>query len=200
MTDFQNRLEILLGGCREPIPPRFYRTFEGRPFDACTYCHAPLLAAGKTYTISKLYNGDQLQVEIAICRSCQAQLKEGYSRESLDALRAIYSEIYLQRRLDILYHTAASEDRAARMLAQCALCSAPRDGLGAFFEYALCQGDELVYYTHPSMMCEQCALHVHSSLSEQTKEHKRRFVQEQFGFPPPDSGVEAERVRLWMVG
>jgi hypothetical protein len=203
MTNFQKRLEIMLGNCREPIPLRFYRTFEDELFDVCGYCGSPLLDADLYYTIAKVFFEGQLREEIAVCRNCQSGMKEGYSIESLSALKSIYSETYLQRRLEILYRTGADEDRVANMLAQCSICSAPRDESTTYIEYALCMRTDLVFYTHPSMVCEKCALHIYNSLSEQTKEHKRRFMQEHFGFPPPDSSVQeedAKKLPIWLLG
>ena len=130
-------------------------------------------------------------------------MKNGYSAESLNTLKSIYSETYLQQRLEILYQTDGSEDRVANMLARCSICSAPRDEFATYFEYALCMQNELVFYTHPSMVCEKCTLHIYNSLSPQTKEHKRRFMQEQFGFPPPGSSLQesdAETLHLWLPG
>ena len=203
MTDFLKRLEIILGDCREPIPPRFYRTFEDKPFDVCAYCRTSLFVVDTTYTIAKVYSNGQLQEEIAICRNCQSQMKEGYSAESLNTLKSIYSQAYLRQRLEILYHTNVGEDRVTKMLAQCSICSKPRDEFATFFEYAMCQGNELVFYTHPNMVCENCTLQIYESLSEQTKEHKRRFMQEHFGFPPPGSShqeSDVEKLYLWLLG
>lgn len=203
MTNTQKRLEIILGKCREPIPPRFYRTFEDQLFDVCSFCHTSLLTVDAYYTISKFYSEGQPIEEIAICRNCRSGLKEGYSAESLNALKSVYSDAYLLRRLEILYQTDAEEDRVARMIAQCSICSAPRDESATYFEYALCKRNELVLYTHPSMVCEKCTLQVYNSLSEQTKEHKRRYMQEYFGFPPPSSNLyksDTEKIHLWLLG
>jgi hypothetical protein len=194
MTDLQKRLEIVLGACREPIPARFYRTFEDKQFDMCVYCHAPLLAIDTQYTIAKFYSRGELKEEIAVCRNCQSQMKEGYSAESLNTLKSIYSEAYVRQRLDILFQAEAGEDRVARMLAECSICSTPKDEVAASFEYALCQGNELVLYTHPSMVCDKCTLRIYDSLSEQTRDHKRRFMEEHFGFPPSGSKVRESDV------
>lgn len=203
MTDYQKRLEIIFGDCRETIPPRFYRTFEDKPFDMCDYCRASLLTVDLYYIIAKIYSKGKLREEIAICRGCQSQMKEGYATESLNTLKSIYSETYLRRRLEILFQTDAGEDRVAKMLAQCSICSAPRDEFVTYLEYVLCQKNEMVFYTHPSMVCEKCTLNIYNSLSEQTKEHKRRFMQDLFGFSPSGSSFQdsdAERLPIWLLG
>jgi hypothetical protein len=197
-----SRLEIILGGCREPIPARFHRTFEGSLFDSCGYCHALLLTGDTYYTICKLYSGGQLQAEIAVCRACQSQLKQGYSQESLHALKTIYSEDYSHRRLGILFEIREGEDRVKKMLAHCSICSTPREEIETYFEYALCEQNQLVFYTHPSLVCEACTLRIYNSLSEQTRDHKRRFMQEHFGFPPPGSDTlkaDVHLSKLWLL-
>ena len=54
------RISNLLHGSRGPIPELFYRTFEGTPFDVCTYCGTQLRSPEILYRISKLFcEGDE---------------------------------------------------------------------------------------------------------------------------------------------
>jgi hypothetical protein len=186
-NNFLKSLEIILGLCREPIPSRFYRTFEDELFDTCSFCHAPLLAENRTYTIAKFYSDDELQEEIVICRACSSELKQGYSGKSQQVLKQLYNAEYEKRRLGVLLRAGECENKVALMTSSCALCSGSKSEHPEYFEYALCKGDEIIFYTHPSMICLKCAIQVHENLSPATKDHKHRFFEEHFGFPPSDS-------------
>lgn len=190
MVDPIPRLEILLGLLREKIPTRFERTFEGRPFDTCSYCGKPLRAPDCYYLVTKYYSQGELQAEVAICQSCRQGMKLGYSQESLRALEQIYGADYQARRFEVL-EAAGAEERIEKMLANCALCGRSRAELETWFEYALCEGEELIFLTQPSMVCEACTIRVNDQLSEETRRHKRRFFDQHFGFPPPE-GVREE--------
>jgi hypothetical protein len=188
--DDEKRLRIVLGTCREPVPARFHRSFAEEPFNSCEYCRQPLRVPGTLYTISKYYAEEALRQEIAVCRRCSSALKAGYSEKSLLVLKNTYNREYVNRRVQILLQAGDGDDRTSLMTACCSLCHRPREQLAEYLEYALCEGDELIYYTHPSVVCAQCTMRLYNSLSIQTREHKRRFFQEQYGYPPPGTSAD----------
>ena len=192
MVDPIPRLEILLGLLREKIPTRFERTFEGRPFDTCSYCGQSLRTPESYYLVTKYYSQGELQAEVAICQSCRRGMKLGYSEASKHALEQIYGADYQAQRFEIL-ETAEREERLERMLATCALCGQSRSELETWFEYALCEDEELIFITHPSVICEACTIRINDQLSEETRRHKRRFFEQHFGFPPPEGMREEWR-------
>lgn len=52
-----------------PIPTQFLRTFEGMPFQACSFCNRLLLDPGLLpYRIVKFSQGGELRQELAICQ------------------------------------------------------------------------------------------------------------------------------------
>lgn len=192
--DIEKRLEILFGLCREAIPRRFYRAFEDKLFDACSYCRRPLLIEGLRYLIMKYYAGSDLLQEIAICHQCSLDLKRGYSNESRQALQAIYDNKYVQRRLSILFDAEENDDRVALMTSHCSICLIGKEAIQEHFEYTYCENNNIVFYTHPSIVCDKCTLQIYNSLSEQTRDYKRRFFENHFGFPP-HSGLQKEPIR-----
>ena len=190
VNEIEKRLEIILGLCREHIPIRFYRTFEDRLFDTCSYCHKPLLMDDTIYLIAKYYSGGELREEIVFCRTCSSQLRQGYSSESQQMLKQLYNAEYVRKRLKMLVEASENDDKVELMTSFCALCSINRTEAIEYFEYALCKGDEIMFYTHPSMICSKCTIQVYDRLSTQTKDHRHRFFEEQFGFPPSDSWLK----------
>jgi hypothetical protein len=190
MNDIERRIEIVMGMCREKIPVRFYRTFEDRPFDTCGYCHKSIRVENTWYLIMKYYAEHELKAEIAICNDCSSELKQGYSEESKLALRKIYSNEYVNRRLQILFQAEEGDDKTTLMTSKCAICNEDREFVSEYFEYAHCVGEAIVFYTGPSMICDRCTMKIYDSLSSQTKDHKSRFFQKHFGFPPPGTNLE----------
>jgi hypothetical protein len=189
VDDLEKLLEGLAGGWREKVPPQFYRTFEGQSFGTCDYCHQPLIVPGAGYMIHKFYAQGELQRETAMCRDCRNRLQEQYSPESRQHIQRMFSFTPDDRRLEIA--AQAGVDRASQMTSHCLLCGTPKSALAAYFEYAYCQADEIVYFNHPMMICDQCTLRVYVGLSEATKEVRRRFYTEHYGLPP--SGHFSER-------
>jgi hypothetical protein len=180
-------LESILTAWREPLPPRYHRTFEEKPFDACDFCGAPLLQPPARYTVIKVFADGELRQELAICDACADSLEEGYSDESRRATAQLLAGIPATHRLRIA--SGGGPDRAERLTRTCLLCGAPRDAAPAYAEYATCQGADILYHVYPIVICEPCILRINDALSEKTRENWRRFYDDHFGFPP--SGVPA---------
>gem|GEM_PF-2402583 len=179
-------MNIVLGLSREKIPLKFQREFEGKPFENCEYCRTPLQVEGKRYLVFKYYVGGELRQELAVCHACRTELKNGYSEESKATLKKIYNDAYVAGRLEILFQLNENDNRYLAMTEKCALCQTLKIELSEFFEYAWCEGDELVYYTQPSLICSKCAQSVYNQLSAETKDHKRKFYEKHYGYPPPN--------------
>lgn len=193
----------MFGLVKESVPARFQRTFEGRPFDTCDYCRTSLRAQGVRYLVMKYHDDSELRSELAVCRACSTTLKQGYSAESKESLKQVYDQVYVEKRLNILVHADPEADLATLMTSQCSLCGVPRGQVSEWFEYALCEGEQLIYYTHPSMVCAACSFKVYNSLSAESKEQKRRFFEQHFGYyPPGGQSIDAQnRTRsLWLMG
>ena len=184
-------LEAALNPVREPLPVRYHRTFEDRPFDSCDYCHKPLLVPYAGYVITKLVIEGELRQEIAMCTACHQGLTQRYSDESRAVLDRTFSGIMLARRQAV--PPAGGSGRVEVMTRHCLLCGVDRAKTTAYVEYAACESNEIVYGEFPYMLCEQCLRAVHMSLSEQTREERGRFDKEHFGFPPPGAPAR-ERV------
>lgn len=166
------------------VPRQFYRQFEDRPFDACDFCRKFLLADGVGYSVHKYYAAGELKQEFAVCDECSDGLRRSYSKESLQTLDDTFgmARTLSEQRARILL--LKQPDKVERLTRHCLLCGAAKDQVPGYIEDAYCDGEEIVYWTFPLMICEPCAIKVHESLSLETKEVRRRFFTRHFGYPP----------------
>jgi len=191
LDELFDQIERMLASVRVPIPLQFFRTFEDRPFETCDFCAKGLGEAGSQYMIVKDYSGGELRQEVSLCSETLDGLRSCYSQESLRSMETWYSpELIASRRAFV---RSIQNDLPRWLTENCLFCSRPKRELNGFFEYALCEGSELVCLVYPSMQCGDCTLKVVNSLSTQTLDMRRRFFREHFG-PPPDVslGVWAE--------
>ena len=200
LTDETLRVvESILGSSREPVPLRYQRTFEEKPFETCDFCARPLLSPGTRYTVTKFYAGGELSQEMAICSDCGKELRQGYSAESQEASAQIFAAVPIAHRA--LIAADDSVDRIEEMAGRCLLCDATREEAESHVEYALCEANEIVYSFYPIAVCEGCMLRIYDALSEKTKEAGRRFYDDHFGFPPPGAPSlerRPERMPVWL--
>jgi hypothetical protein len=200
LTDEAMRtLETMLGSSREPVPARYQRTFEERPFDTCDFCGAPLLVPGRRYTVIKLYSAGELRQEMALCSGCGRELRKGYSAESEEAMAQIFAQVPVARRAMVAADEGA--DRMEKLAGRCVLCDLPREEAKTHVEYALCEANEIVYSFHPFAVCDDCIVRIYDALSQKTKDAERRFYDDHFGFPPPGTpSLERvpERLPVWV--
>jgi hypothetical protein len=205
--DAMRALESMLGSSREPVPARYQRTFEERPFDVCDFCGTPLLVPGKRYTVIKLYAGGELSQEMVLCSGCSQELRKGYSAESEEAIAQIFAQVPVARRAQMAAvagdHQSAgdSSDRIEKLAGRCVLCDLPREEAKTHVEYALCEANEIVYSFYPFTVCEECIVRIYDALSKKTKDAERRFYDDHFGFPPPGApSLERvpDRLPVWV--
>jgi hypothetical protein len=138
--------------------------------------------AGELFHLCKYYQGGELKQETAQCRNCRNKLMGGYSQESLDSQKQLWSSIDRSARFEI---SANSDlDRSSVLTSTCILCGLGKEEAPAYCEYAYCEGEEIVFFVHPMMICHKCLIRLFDALSEKTKDQRRRFYEEHYGFPP----------------
>lgn len=161
---------------------RFHRFFAGEQFQRCDYCDTNLLVPQTSYTINKYYEEGELKQETAQCRNCRKKVSGGYSQESLESQKQLWSSIDKTARCEISANPDV--DRSFILTSKCILCGLGREEAPAHCEYAYCEGQEIVYFLHPMMVCRQCLIRLFDALSEKTKDHRRRFYEDHYGLPP----------------
>lgn len=189
-------LEGILGGWRETIPPQFWQTFQDKPFSTCTLCFQQINLPYQRYIVQKYYLEGGLSQESAMCFECRQKLREQYSQESQKAARKIYDKGMMNKRVRRVAGLSSTEDRANLLTHDCLLCSTPKSEVKEYLEYAYCEGDEIVYYVHPFMICSKCAIEINDALSDETREVRRRFLEEHFGLPPVNPAERSYKERV----
>jgi hypothetical protein len=110
------------------------------------------------------------------------RLRRSYSQQSLRTLADTFPSSLFSGQIELAW--TQGHDRAELMTRHCLLCRTPKGQAEIYFEYAYCDGEDILYHANPFMMCGPCALRVYDSLSKETKEAKRRFFERHFGPPP----------------
>jgi len=183
LDELLDKIEQLHGIRRASVPIQFQRSFEERQFEACDFCNRPLLQPSTPYMIIKYHAQKELRQELAICHFCMSELAKTYSEKSLKATKAFYAGGFLEAhraRIRSSPHASAED-----LTGKCWRCAKERVNLTEYFDYAFCDGSELLIFTYPFMQCGNCTLDLVRSLSDQTLEARRRFFADHFG-PPPD--------------
>jgi hypothetical protein len=191
LDEVLDQIEKLLSPIRLPIPAQFHRTFEDRPFDTCDFCGRALRVTGTRYMIAKYYSAGELRQEVSLCAETMGALRKCYSEPSLKSMEQWYSPKLISARME--FARSLRGDLPQQLTERCVFCSRPKSELSEYFEYAQCEGSELLCLTYPSMQCGGCTLKILNSLSAPTLEMRRRFFEEHFGLPPNvNLGVWAE--------
>ncbi len=188
LEELIDQLEEQIGPRRGPIPHRFERTFEGRPFHHCDFCRRPLRRPGTVYMIIKYHAENELSQELAICQACMADLRKGYSEQSLRATEAHYAGERMQERRNLVREIA--EPDADALTHRCWRCTEERTQVSQSFDYALCDGEQMLYAAYPFMQCGDCTLELARALSDETLEFRQRFFENHFGLPPDAHAFE----------
>jgi hypothetical protein len=192
---FLIRISNLLHGSQGGIPKQFIRSFEGIPFEECTYCGKHLRSPRTLYRISKLYGEGELLQEWAICVECYTEVKAFYSQESLQALKQYYAELsfsFNERRRIALNPDL---DRLKLLTDVCLFCKTSRHEISTYMLYSMFEADQIIY--HPirtRLVCVTCILELYELLSAQTKDDGRKFFEDYFGLPPELHPVEMNEV------
>ncbi len=189
-------LNGILGGWREKIPHQFWQHFQGKPFTKCSYCFQPLELSGTRYLVQKHYLNGELNQETVICFECRAKLRAHYSEESQKIAKEFYAKEKMRNRVGFVADLDSSQNRAHILTKTCLICDVEKRAIDEYLEYAYCEGEEIVFYVHPFMMCLECALKLNENISEKTRDARQRFWEEHFGFPPTDSAKKDSEVKI----
>ncbi len=157
----------------------------GAAFSHCVSCRLPLLEIDAPWLVNKDYFRDECVLEYAICQPCRDRTSGGISEESKAAVRRfLETEIDWDARLA---EFMISEDPADRF-SHCIACRTPRSLTEGFAISALFDsGGSLVTGPLPLLICRSCINRMTESLSEQSREQWRQFLDAHFSGPPGDN-------------
>ena len=152
-----------------PIPLELYSFYEDRPFHTCTRCGEGLYDFKNGYRVSKVYKGDEVIFEYALCVPCLHNMMEESSEESRQRL----------------YDYQMSRLREVSGFDECALCDRENESSQPL-EYGLvgiCLGEAIV---EANKICGLCMEEMSELVSKKTRESWDRFVEENFPGVPAD--------------
>ncbi len=158
-----------------PIPEALHSEYSGEPFKQCTQCGGSLSQAF-AYQIQKVFRGEEVLFELALCQSCSEGLGREISEESHEAL----SE-FMQSLLTSHYASDA-----------CKSCGIPRYELVRYSRVALCQTEFLAY---EMTLCETCEDAVQNKLSQETRDRHDDFIRD--NFPGVPSELDLNPLKLF---
>lgn len=154
---------------RGPIPEELYSFYEDRPFKICTRCGEGLSDFQEGYRVSKVFRGEEVIFEYALCLPCLRSMFEESSEESKAALMQFQMERF----------------RFVSGFDECALCDNQRDSLPTQ-EYGLvgiCFGEGLA---ESNLICGCCMEAMSECVSEETRKGWDKFVEDNFPGVPAD--------------
>ncbi len=187
----------LLAGLTEPIPLQFQQGFFDGYFQSCQFCHCNLLDDQCNYIINKSYTDKQLVYEIAMCMNCKMELSKAYSKESIESINKLFPwNDILEKRMNIIL--TGVEKKHEVLTNSCTLCHEKKENLTNYYEYAFCNGKDLVYYNYPYLLCETCGLKIYDVLSRKTIEAVNEYFYTYFGAPPEWSNKENNSILLFL--
>ena len=154
---------------RGPIPEELFSFYEDRPFKICTRCGEGLEHFEEGYRVSKVYRGEEVIFEYALCLPCLKSMFDESSEESKQALMKFQMERY----------------RQVSGFDECMLCDHQRATMPVqdFGLVGICLGEGLV---ESSMICGTCMEAMSECVSEETRKGWDRFVEENFPGVPAD--------------
>jgi hypothetical protein len=186
-----------LAGLFDPIPIQFQQGFFDGYFQSCQFCQCNLLDDRCNYIINKSYVDHQLVYEIAMCVTCKMELNKAYSKESIESINKLFPwKDILEKRMDIIL--ADVEKKYEVLTDSCTLCNEKKENLANYYEYAFCNGKDLVYYHYPYLLCETCGLKIYTALSKKTINAVNEYFYSYFGAPPEWSKKEHNSILLFL--
>ena len=150
-----------------PIPPALYSFLLQRPFRQCTVCSCDL-TSGCFYEIQKVYRGDEVVFEMALCQTCGESLAQEFSKESIDALK----------------NFLASSFQPSQGTRSCHFCDFPQQPAKGYTLVGACRAEALLL--PPILLCATCSEKLQSELSQKTRDRQEEFVRDNFPGVPAD--------------
>ncbi len=170
----------------EPIPlPEIFWSFEtGQPIKRCGLCDCNLLEADTPYVIEKAFNNGETIFEHALCLDCHAASVSQMSAESMQRIRAYFSERVdaEKRQLDGLEQFGNDHKR---WLAHCMVKGYPASECGEYQVYGFCSRENLIFDVAPYLLSGEVIEEIMELLSSETVDALAEISDRLFGLDAP---------------
>ena len=169
------------------IPPVFYESISGKPFEKCQVCEKSLLSPNTNYIIEKAYRKNPVNnkveplFELSICLDCAKDLFNRFSDESKEKINQFFTEN--NRMLGILTNRP-EEDRVENYISKCSVLGTPVHELDEYQIYGQFRGNHLMLDMPPYMISSPVMDDVQDLLSEKTLEELDDFTGDYLTGPP----------------
>lgn len=157
------------------IPAVFHSVYHGHPFPNCLICDHPLMEGRpRNYMIEKIFRGQQVILECAVCQPCAMSMNCELSEESKSRLEAFYSQLF---------------EREAGLQA-CRLCDKERSQMRGFNIITTALLDRVLPESWV-LLCQGCLDQMEQLLSKKTTDVYRDFLDQ--NFPGIPDGIDVPR-------
>ncbi len=167
------------------VPSDFHSLYEGRPFCICTVCGESLRHFAEGYQVSRMFHGEEVVLEYAICAPCYQNLVKDFSEHSVRSILDFHEQRARQPQND-----PGEPDYG------CEFCENHRFQLvESKKQFVLCGffiGDRLLQ--GPLFACEDCILDLNSCISEETRRRKTEFFDDHFPGVPAGLCPDLDRI------
>ncbi len=169
------------------IPPVFYESISGQPFNKCQVCEKPLLEPSALYVVEKMFRKNPVNnkveplFEFAICLDCARDLFNRFSEESKANINKYFMEN--NRMIDMLSNRQ-EELHVEDYLGKCAVTGTPVHQLEEYQIYGQFQGNMLKLDMPPYMISAPVMDDVQDLLSDKTIDELDDFTGKYLTGPP----------------
>jgi hypothetical protein len=169
------------------IPPVFYESISGKPFDKCQVCEKSLLSYGVQYIIEKAFRKNPVNnkveplFEFSICLDCARGLFERFSDESKEKINQFFME---NNRMIGILSNRKEENHVEDYISRCSVLGTPVHELDEYQIYGQFNGNQLMLDMPPYMISAPVMDEVQDLLSAKTMEELDDFTGEYLTGPP----------------
>ena len=149
------------------LPEALHSFYEKGPFQRCTVCSRNL-GDGCLHEIQKVFRGQEVVFEMALCQPCGEGLCKELSEEFMKAMKGFF----------------LSNFKPSKKTQQCNFCGFPRLLASGYALIGACRNGLLL--VPAIVLCDRCAENLHAQLSEKTRQAQDDFIKNHFPGVPPD--------------
>ena len=166
------------------IPPLLHRFQTDQPFEDCLFCGANLLTSNQHYVIEKIFRGNEVIIEMAMCLNCRQDCgDEGISEKSASSIQQFLSDkIDFKNRLRLMA-SVNEQDSIDAWLERCLLSDRPAQMFHEYQIVALCRGPWIQRDFYPALISGPALEELSDLLSKETKDWMDDFIGSNFGMP-----------------
>lgn len=173
----------------EDLPKFFYNFDTNAPFTHCLVCHESLdlkgvYAVEKVMKHNRVLNSDEIVFEYAMCMDCAEDLQSEISKESMQAIAALYEEYSLNLATKLEYLHETEKYSLESWLERCSFTGKEIRLCDEYQVSAIIEDGKLVYDHSPMVVSDVFIELLQERLSEKTKGFFNDFRDKHFDLDP----------------